>query len=118
MDHKGQSKLANLWAENDIYDGFGSLEDRVNKIMKGIDSISDKVTDRLPSTGIFEKKGDGEPSSIASLVGGCESNVLRCGPPKIELFGGTPGVGGLANAVVKSTDPPELAVPDTTRKAL
>ena len=73
---------------------------RVNKIMKGIDSISDKVTDRLPSTGIFEKKGDGEPSSIASLVGGCESNVLRCGPPKIELFGGTPGVGGIANAVV------------------
>ena len=73
---------------------------RVNKIMKGIDSISDKVTDRLPSTGIFEKKGDGEPSSIASLVGGCESNVLRCGPPKIELFGGTPGVGGFANAVV------------------
>ena len=34
VDHKGQSKLANLWAENDIYDGFGSLEDRVNKIMK------------------------------------------------------------------------------------
>ena len=34
VDHKGQSKLANLWAENDIYDGFGSLEDRVNKLMK------------------------------------------------------------------------------------
>ena len=73
---------------------------RVNKIMKGISGISGKVIDRLPSTGIFEKKGDGEPSSIASLVGGCESNVLRCGPPKIELFGGTPGVGGFANAVV------------------
>ena len=71
----------------------------VGKIMGAIDSISD-VTDGLPTTGIFAKKGDGTPNSIASLVGGCESNVLRCGPPKIELFGGTPGVGGIANAVV------------------
>ena len=71
----------------------------VGNIMKGIDSISD-VTDGLPTGGIFSKKGDGTPNSIASLVGGCESNVLRCGPPKIILFGGTPGVGGIANAVV------------------
>ena len=49
------------------------------------------------------KKTDGDPSTVAALVGECETNVLRCGPPKIELFGGTPGVGGLLNAVVNNT---------------
>ncbi|MAJ44670.1 MAG: hypothetical protein CMF96_08005 [Candidatus Marinimicrobia bacterium] len=34
VDNKLQSRLSNLWAENDIYKGSGSLEDRVNKIMK------------------------------------------------------------------------------------
>ena len=34
VDKKGQSRLSNLWAENDIYKGSGSLEDRVNKIMR------------------------------------------------------------------------------------
>ena len=80
--------------------GPGKVErDNVNNIMKSIDSISN-ITDGLPTTGIFEKKGDGSPESIAAIVGGCESNVLRCGPPKIEIFGGNPGLGGLANAVV------------------
>ena len=74
-------------------------KDNVNNIMKGIDSISN-ITDGLPTGGIFDKKGDGSPESIAAIVGGCESNVLRCGPPIIEIFGGTPGLGGLANAVV------------------
>lgn len=80
--------------------GPGKVErDNVNNIMKSIDSISN-ITDGLPTTGIFEKKGDGSPESIAAIVGGCESNVLRCGPPKIEIFGGNPGLGGFANAVV------------------
>ena len=74
-------------------------KDNVNNIMKGIDSISN-ITDGLPTGGIFDKKGDGSPESIAAIVGGCESNVLRCGPPKIEIFGGNPGLGGFANAVV------------------
>ena len=74
-------------------------KDDVNNIMKAIDSISN-VTDGLPTGGIFDKKGDGSPESIAAIVGGCESNILRCGPPKIEIFGGNPGLGGLANAVV------------------
>ena len=34
VDNKGQSKLASLWAQNDVYEGLGSLEDRVNKIMQ------------------------------------------------------------------------------------
>ena len=56
--------------------------------------------ENLPS--VF-KKTDGAPSTVAALVGECETNVLRCGPPKIELFGGTPGLGGLLNAVVNNT---------------
>jgi hypothetical protein len=39
---------------------------------------------------------------IASLAGPCDSKVLRCGPPQIEIFGGD-GIGGFANAVVSNT---------------
>jgi len=34
VDNKGQSKLSNLWEQNDVYEGQGTLEDRVNKIMQ------------------------------------------------------------------------------------
>ena len=34
VDNTGQSKLAKLWAQNDIYKGLGTLEDRVNKILQ------------------------------------------------------------------------------------
>ena len=34
VDNKGHSKLASLWAQNDVYEGLGSLEYRVNKIMR------------------------------------------------------------------------------------
>ena len=34
VDNKDQSELAKLWAQNDIYKGLGSLEDRVNKILQ------------------------------------------------------------------------------------
>ena len=76
-------------------------KDRVNKIMNGISGISSSLglDGELPS--IF-KKSDGDPSVVASLVGGCESNILRCGPPTVELFGGS-GVGGVINAVVAET---------------
>lgn len=40
-------------------------------------------------------------SEIASLVGGCQTQILRCGPPTVEIFGGE-GVGGFANAVVSN----------------
>ncbi len=76
-------------------------KDRVDKIMEGISGISGKLglDGELPS--IF-KKSDGDPSVVASLVGGCDSNILRCGPPTVELFGGS-GVGGVINAVVAET---------------
>ena len=34
VDNKDQSELAKLWAQNDIFKGLGSLEDRVNKILQ------------------------------------------------------------------------------------
>jgi hypothetical protein len=38
---------------------------------------------------------------VASIVGGCPTKVLRCGPPQVEIFGGD-GIGGAANAVVNN----------------
>ena len=76
--------------------------DRVDKIMSGISSISDSVN--IPGLGgasLF-KKSEGDPSVVAALVGDCETNVLRCGPPTVEIFGGS-GVGGVVNAVVAET---------------
>ena len=34
VDNKGLSRLSHLWAESDIFKGSGSLEQRVNKIMR------------------------------------------------------------------------------------
>ena len=76
--------------------------DRVDRIMSGISSISDSVG--IPGLGgasLF-KKSEGDPSTVAALVGDCETNVLRCGPPTVEIFGGS-GVGGVVNAVVAET---------------
>ena len=38
---------------------------------------------------------------VAALVGPCPTNVLQCGPPTVEIFGGD-GIGGAANAVVNN----------------
>ena len=38
---------------------------------------------------------------VASIVGGCPTKVLRCGPPTVEIFGGD-GIGGAADAVVNN----------------
>ena len=76
--------------------------DRVDRIMSGISSISDSVG--IPGLGgasLF-KKSEGDPSTVAALVGDCETNILRCGPPTVEIFGGS-GVGGVVNAVVAET---------------
>ena len=72
--------------------GLGGLVSSVKGATENIANI--------PS--VFKKSGDGTPGSLLGTVGGCESNVLRCGPPKIEFFGGA-GVGGFANAVVNET---------------
>ena len=73
---------------------------KVNKILEKTSIISDGI-DNLGLPSIFDTP-DPDPDSIAALAGGCESNVLRCGPPIVEFFGGTPGVGGFGNAVVNN----------------
>ena len=76
--------------------------DKVNNLMKGVSGISSSLgLDGAGGSSIF-KKSDGDPSTVAALAGGCESNILRCGPPTIEIFGGS-GVGGVAAAIVAET---------------
>ena len=57
------------------------------------------------SSSIFGEPTDDQKKTaayISGLVGGCsDSKVLRCGPPKVEIFGGD-GIGGFANAVVSN----------------
>ena len=71
-------------------DNIAKITERMSSISSGIGGLN------LPS--VFQKT-DGDPSTVAALVGECESNLLRCGPPIVEIFGGS-GVGGAANAVV------------------
>ena len=76
--------------------------DKVNNLMKGVSGISSSLGfDGAGGSSIF-KESDGDPSTVAALAGGCESNILRCGPPTIEIFGGS-GVGGVAAAIVAET---------------
>ena len=68
--------------------------------MNMVSGISDGLSGpNLPS--VFATP-DPDPNSIAALAGGCDSNVLRCGPPIVEFFGGTPGLGGFGNAVINN----------------
>ena len=89
------NKLGPSQSERDSFTKSLGFMSKISNAIGGGDDPSN-----LPS---MFKKTDGDPSTVAALVGECETNVLRCGPPKIELFGGTPGVGGLLNAVVNKT---------------
>ncbi len=48
---------------------------------------------------IFPDIDDEKSSAVAELVGGCPTNVIKCGAPSIEIFGGG-GFGAAARAVV------------------
>jgi len=77
-------------------------KDRVDNLMKGISGISSSIgLDEVGNSSIF-KQPDKDPSVVASLVGECDANILRCGPPTVEIFGGS-GVGGVASAIVAET---------------
>ena len=89
------NKLGPSQGERDSFTKSLGFMSKISNAIGGGDDPSN-----LPS---MFKKTDGDPSTVAALVGECETNVLRCGPPKIELFGGTPGLGGLLNAVVNNT---------------
>ena len=81
-----------------------------------IPTSTDKDGNVNQTLGGFLKEAEGNTSSIfgtptdeqqrtaqyvAGLVGGCQTGLLRCGPPQVEIFGGD-GVGGFANAVVSN----------------
>ena len=94
--------------------------DDAKKLFASVSILNIPTNDSGQTVGGFlkEAKGNlspdsifGEPTDeqlrnaeyIASLTGGCSgSKVLRCGPPRIEIFGGD-GIGGFANAVVSNT---------------
>ena len=66
----------------------GFLDEAVNNV----NSVFGTPTDEQRQTADY----------IAGLVGGCsDSKILRCGPPRVEIFGGD-GVGGFANAVINN----------------
>lgn len=94
--------------------------DNANKIFKGISLLKiptaydengnpkqtlggflDEANENVDSIFKLTPKQQQTAEEVASLVGECETQVLRCGPPIIEIFGGD-GFGGFANAVVSN----------------
>ena len=76
---------------------------KVNNLLRATSTVSSGISSAIDNSeflsGLFDDPNP-DPDSIAAAAGGCDSNVLRCGPPIVEFFGGTPGLGGLGNAVV------------------
>ena len=87
------NKLGPSQSERDDFTNALGFMSNISNAIGGGDDPSN-----LPS--VF-KRTEGDAATVAALVGECETNVLRCGPPIIEIFGGS-GVGGAANAVVNS----------------
>ena len=75
----------------------------MDKVVPGISKVTgliSKVTgvkDQVTSMGM-EMAGAGD---VAKLVGACNPFEKKCGPPRIELFGGG-GIGAIANGVINS----------------
>ena len=97
-----------------------SERDNANKIFKSISLLNiptafdENGNPKQTLGGFLDEAGENTSSifnltpgqqqsaaEVAALVGGCETRVLRCGPPTIQIFGGD-GIGGFANAVVSN----------------
>ena len=87
------NKLGPSQSERDDFTKSLGFMSNISNAIGGGDDPSN-----LPS---MFKRTEGDAATVAALVGECETNVLRCGPPIIEIFGGS-GVGGFANAVVNN----------------
>ena len=87
------NKLGPSQSERDDFTNALGFMSNISNAIGGGDDPSN-----LPS---MFKRTEGDAATVAALVGECETNVLRCGPPIIEIFGGS-GVGGAANAVVNN----------------
>ena len=80
-----------------MFPGLGGVISTVNTI-KGIPDAIDGLGERIQSRAL-----DLDISNAAfgmdKLVGGCDPFTKKCGPPKVEIFGGG-GIGAFGKAVV------------------
>ena len=82
-------------SEKQVADFKRSINISKNLGLAGIGGSVTKMIDNLFD--IDESKA----GAVAALVGGCPTNVLRCGAPSIQIFGGG-GIGAAARAVVNN----------------
>ena len=77
-----------------------SQQDRFDKFLSVPDSgqVLDSATGFIDNFSIFGSKLGDAPDAGALI---CDTNPYRCGPPKIEIFGGG-GIGAVADAVVNT----------------
>ena len=61
----------------------------------------DEASDGVDSMFGLTPEDQANAQYVSSIVGGCPTKVLRCGPPVVEIFGGD-GIGGAADAVVNN----------------
>ena len=75
------------------------IKDVVNGMFPGIEGVTGAISKVAGIKGAVSEMGLG---NMESLVGSCNPFKKRCGPPRIEIFGGG-GLGAVANAVVNQT---------------
>tara|TARA_R100000008_G_C3586197_1_gene172531 strand:+ start:1735 stop:3933 length:2199 start_codon:yes stop_codon:yes gene_type:complete len=95
-----RNKVDNITSKFDIvpdmkYDKDGNAIGTGNKFYDNIDKNFGNIFNLKELTPEQQQNAE----DIAAVVGGCQTGLLRCGPPQIEIFGGD-GIGGAANAVV------------------
>ncbi len=80
-----------------ILNGGLGLKDIVAGMFPGIEGISGSINKAIGIKGTVTSIGNME-----SLVGACNPFQKKCGPPRIEIFGGD-GFGAVATAVINET---------------
>jgi len=75
-----------------------STDEDGNSVTVG-DLLSDAEDNAASIFGPQSPEDQALAAQVNALAGGCNPNILVCGPPTIEIFGGE-GFGGAANAVV------------------
>jgi len=103
-----------------IFKGISLLKiptafDKDGKPKQTLGGFLDEAKQNTESIFKLDEADQKTASQIASLVGGCQSQILRCGPPQVEIFGGD-GIGGFANAVVSNLG--ELIGADVVERGL
>tara|TARA_Y100001963_G_C6790457_1_gene455106 strand:- start:2462 stop:4534 length:2073 start_codon:yes stop_codon:yes gene_type:complete len=86
-----------LGAARSILNGGLGLQNVVEGMFPGISKVTGAIDSVMGINSSLKTIGNME-----SIVGGCNPFEKRCGPPRIELFGGG-GFGAIANAVINET---------------